>query len=61
MVWMAVALRLVVNEGREVTKQMSREMYDISPPTAARDLRKLVETDWVQEIGKGRSLRYTAK
>jgi Fic family protein len=61
MVWMAVALRLVVNEGREVTNQMSREMSGISRPAAARDLRKPVETNWIQEIGKGRSLRYTAK
>jgi len=38
-----------------------REMFGISRPTSARDLRKLVETGWVREIGKGRSLRYAAR
>lgn len=55
------ALRLMVNEGRELSNKEYRETFGISRPTAARDLRKLVETGWVQEIGKGRSLRYAAR
>ena len=54
-------LRLMVNEGRELSNKEYREMFAISRPTAARDLRKLVETGWVQEIGKGRSQRYAAR
>ena len=55
------ALRLMVNEGRELSNKEYRETFSISRPTAARDLGKLVETGWVQEIGKGRSLRYAAR
>jgi ATP-dependent DNA helicase RecG len=55
------ALRLMVNEGRELSNKEYRETFGISRPTAARDLSRLVETGWVQEIGKGRSLRYAAK
>lgn len=55
------ALRLMVNEGREMTNREYRQMFDVSRPTAARDLRELVEIGWAQEIGRGRSLRYTAK
>ena len=55
------ALRLMVNEGRELGNKEYRETFGISRPTAARDLSKLVETGWVQGIGKGRSLRYAAR
>ena len=55
------ALRLMVNEGRELSNKEYRETFGISRPTAARDLSKLVETGWVQGIGKGRSLRYAAR
>jgi len=54
------ALRLMMNEGREMTNREYRQMFDVSRPTAARDLRKLVATGWVQEVGKGRGLRYVA-
>jgi len=55
------ALRLMVNEGRELSNKEYREMFGVSRPTSARDLSKLVETGWIQEIGKGRSLRYAAR
>ena len=55
------ALRLMVNERRRLSNKEYREMYGISRPTSARDLRELVETGWIQEIGKGRSLRYAAR
>ena len=45
------ALRLMVNEGRELSNKEYREVFGISRPTAARDL-KLVETGWIQETGK---------
>jgi DNA-binding Lrp family transcriptional regulator len=54
------ALRLMVNEGREMTNREYRQMLDVSRPTAARDLRKLIATGCVQEVGKGRGLRYVA-
>jgi len=52
------ALRLMVNEGRRLSNKEYREMFGVSRPTAARDLRTLVETGWVKEIGRGRSLNY---
>jgi ATP-dependent DNA helicase RecG len=55
------ALRLMVNEGRELSNKEYREIFGVSRPTSARDLSKLVETGWVREIGKGRSLRYAAR
>ena len=55
------ALRLMVNERRQLSNKEYREMCGISRPTSARDLRELVETGWIQEIGKGRSLRYAAR
>ena len=55
------ALRLMVNEGREITNRTYREMFDISRQTATRDLKELVGTGWAREIGSGRSLCYAAK
>jgi ATP-dependent DNA helicase RecG len=55
------ALRLMVNEGREMTNRTYREMFDISRQTATRDLKELVGTGWAREIGSGRSLCYAAK
>ncbi len=54
-------LRLMVNEGRELSNKDYQVMFDISRPTSARDLRKLVETGWVWAIGRGRNLRYAAR
>jgi ATP-dependent DNA helicase RecG len=54
------ALRLMVNEGEEMTNRQYREMFDISYRTAARDLNDLVDTDQARQIGKGRSTRYVA-
>ncbi|MGB2771761.1 MAG: helix-turn-helix domain-containing protein [Anaerolineae bacterium] len=55
------ALRLMVNEGVELSNRAYRDMFAVSRPTATRDLRKLVETGWVRETGKGRSQEYAAQ
>lgn len=54
------ALRMMVNERRELTNRMCQETFGISRQTAQRDLRELVKTGWVREIGSGRSIRYVA-
>jgi ATP-dependent DNA helicase RecG len=54
------ALRLMVNEGWELTNRQYREMFDITDRTALRDLDGLVEIGQIQRIGKGRGVRYVA-
>ncbi|MBM4461100.1 MAG: AAA family ATPase [Chloroflexi bacterium] len=54
------ALRLMVNEGKELTNQQYRTDFGVAINTALRDLRGLVQTGWVQQIGQGRSSKYRA-
>ncbi len=54
------ALRLMVNEGEEMTNRQYREMFDISYRTAARDLNGLVDLGQARQIGQGRSTSYVA-
>lgn len=52
------ALRLMVNEGQEMTNKKYRKMFNTSVSTAKRDLTGLVKVGQIIEIGKGRSLKY---
>ena len=54
------ALRLMVNEGRVFTNREYCQQFGISIPTAARDLRKLMEAGQITRLGRGRSTRYVA-
>jgi len=54
------ALRLMVNEGREMTSTLYQEMFGVSRNTASRDLARLVDTGWVKRLGTRRGSRYVA-
>ena len=54
------AVRLMVNEGEEVTNGEYREMFDVTARTALRDLKGLLEADQVRQVGQGRSVGYVA-
>jgi ATP-dependent DNA helicase RecG len=54
------ALRLMVNEGKELSNADYRQRFNVSKNTASRDLQALVETGWVKVIGIGRGTRYRA-
>ena len=54
------ALRLMVNERREMTNSLHQKLFGVSRRTATRDLARLVETGWVRQIGTGKGTRYTA-
>jgi predicted HTH transcriptional regulator len=54
------ALRLMVNEGKELTNHRYREMFGITDRSALRDLKGLVAAGQAQRVGKGRSVRYVA-
>lgn len=54
------ALRLMVNEGRELSNAKYRQLLNVSRNTASRDLQALVETGWVKVKGTGRGTRYRA-
>nr|MBC8263362.1 transcriptional regulator [Anaerolineales bacterium] len=53
-------LRLMVNEGKELTNRQYREMFGVTDRTALRDLRGLVAAGQAQRVGSGRSVRYIA-
>jgi ATP-dependent DNA helicase RecG len=55
------ALRLMVNEGVEMTNRRYRELFDITSRTALRDLNELVESDQAKKVGQGRNVRYVAR
>ncbi len=55
------ALRLMVNEGREMTNALYQEMFGVSRNTASRDLARLVDTGWVRRLGARRGSRYVAE
>jgi ATP-dependent DNA helicase RecG len=54
------ALRLMLNEGRELNNQMYRELFGVTDRTALRDLTALVATRYVRRIGEGRKVVYVA-
>jgi len=54
------ALRLMVNEGRELSNRDYREMFNVSNATAYTDLSQLVDLRYVKGVGKGRARRYMA-
>lgn len=53
-------LRLMVNEGRELSNRDYREMFNVSNATAYTDLSQLVDLGYVKGVGKGRARRYMA-
>ena len=54
------ALRLMVNEGRELSNKEYRQMFGVATRTASRDLMELVKTGMVQQVGQGRGIKYRA-
>jgi len=54
------ALRLMVNEGRMLTNREYCRQFDITTPTATRDLSKLVAVGQAIRVGQGRSTRHIA-
>ena len=54
------ALRLMVNEGQELSNADYRRLFQVSKNTASRDLQALVKTGWVKIKGTGRGTRYRA-
>jgi ATP-dependent DNA helicase RecG len=54
------ALRLMVNEGRELSNKEYREMFGVATRTASRALMGLVKTGMVQQTGEGRGIKYRA-
>ncbi|PIP13894.1 MAG: hypothetical protein COX49_00850 [bacterium (Candidatus Stahlbacteria) CG23_combo_of_CG06-09_8_20_14_all_40_9] len=52
------ALKLMVNEKRKLTNREYRKLFNVSKPTATRDLTQLVKENLIREIGKGRGLSY---
>ncbi|MBU0510696.1 MAG: putative DNA binding domain-containing protein [Chloroflexi bacterium] len=54
------ALRLMVNEGQELSSKEYRRMFGVATRTASRDLMGLVKTGMVQQLGQGRGIRYKA-
>ena len=53
------ALRLMVNESKELSNTDYRQLFNVSRNTASRDLQAL-ETGWVKVKGTGRGTRYRA-
>ena len=54
------ALRLMVNEDRDMTNREYREMFSVGNQTAARELKGLVEKGQARRVGQGRATRYEA-
>ena len=54
------ALKLMVNERKIFTNPTYQEIFNISRPTAARDLKGLVSLNQICSIGKGKNTRYKA-
>lgn len=52
------ALRLMVNEGRELTNRDYREMFGVTYITAFRDLSRLVDLNLARAEGAGRGRKY---
>ncbi|MCG2769795.1 MAG: MarR family transcriptional regulator [Anaerolineae bacterium] len=54
------ALRLIANEGREMTNAKYQGLFEVSRRTATRDLKALLKTGWVRQKGTGKGTRYVA-
>jgi len=54
------ALRLMVNERKEMTNSRYREIFSVANKTAATDLDASVKQGLIKRIGRGRSTRYKA-
>lgn len=54
------ALRLMVNEGQEMTNRKYREMFGVGNQTAVRELKGLVAKGQARRVGQGRATRYEA-
>lgn len=55
------ALRLMVNEGTEFTNSTYRKRFKVGNATAKRDLTKMTEKGLIEQLGRGRAVRYKAK
>ncbi len=55
------AMRLMVNEEKELTNSLYQTLFQVPRRTAARDLAGLVATGWVQQSGVRKGTRYTAQ
>jgi len=55
------ALRLMVNEGRELSNAEYRRLFSVSQRTATRDLTGLLQTGWVRQTGTRKGTRYIAQ
>lgn len=54
------ALRLMTNDGKELTNSTYRQLFEVSRNTASRDLQALVRTGWVKAMGDRKGTRYQA-
>jgi ATP-dependent DNA helicase RecG len=54
------ALRIMTNEGKELTNAIHRQLFNVSRNTASRDLQALVQTGWVKATGDRKGTRYQA-
>jgi len=54
------ALRMMTNEGKELTNATYRQIFKVSRNTASRDLKVLAQTGWVKASGDGKGTRYQA-
>jgi len=54
------ALRVMTNEGRELTNSTYRQLFKVARNTASRDLQGLLQTGWVKTVGNGKGRRYRA-
>ena len=54
------ALRLMVNEGQDMTNRKYREMFGVGNQTAVRELKGLVAKGQARRVGQGRATRYEA-
>ena len=52
------ALRLIVNEGREITNKEYRMIFNVTNVTAYRDLTQLVKEKLIKQKGKYKDRRY---
>ncbi len=54
------ALELMVNEDKIFTNSLYQKTFDVSRPTASRDLKGLVNVEQVYKWGKGKGTKYKA-
>lgn len=54
------ALRLMVNDGEKMTNKKYRNEFGVSNATAYRDLKEMLDLDFLEETGEGRNKEYSA-